>query len=154
MTEAGFFPRRVRPGAAAHRSALRAHLAQRSYHATHRPFEKRQIARKESRDRVSGDQTDQQARGGAAVAHIQNFGGLAQISRPNAESVPQPVVAPINLCAHGFHGMRGVQDVFALQQAMDDGLANRKTAQNRGAMRNGFISGDAGGAFPGGRRRF
>ena len=134
---------------------LRAHPDQRHGHPRHRSFHQRGVAGHEGSQAMGGQHARQQPRGGAAVAHVQDFRRLGQAADPDAMDQPRAVLAPSGLGPEGAHCRHRPQHVLALQQSFDLSRSDRLRTQHQRTVRNRLIARHADRArqFAGGVRR-
>jgi len=91
---------------------------------------------------VGRQQAQQQARAGAAVAHVEHLGGLGQAADAGAEHAPRRAGPGRrhHLGAERGHRRGGGQHVGALEQVVDDCLADRDGADHQGAVRDRLVA--------------
>ena len=89
------------------------------------------VAGDERRQGMRGQQAGEQTGRRAAVAEIEHRLGLGQPADPDAEHAPAvSAAAALDMGAQRAHGRRRAQHVLALEQAVDDGLADRHGAEH------------------------
>ena len=68
-------------------------------------------------------------------------------------NAPDAIAGAFNARAERPHGIGGVQNILAFQQAADGSFADGKRAQNQGAVGDRFVARNAGPALDGAARR-
>jgi hypothetical protein len=99
--------------------------------ALHRTLAQRRIAIECGRDRAARHRPHDQTATGARIAKIEGRGGLAVAAGPHAEDFPGPLAHPLDPGPERRHGLAGVDDVLALEQAGNAGLADRERPRIR-----------------------
>ena len=61
----------------------------------------------------------------------------------DAPNVPGAVFTAFHFCSQGLHGARRGEHIFRFEQAANARLPDRYGAQHEGAVRHGFVAGDA-----------
>ena len=92
---------------------------------------------------MAADDSHHQPRAGARIAEIQNRVGFREPSDPGAAHAPAAWRMTFDRGAELATGLRGAQHVVALEEAVDLRFADRKEAENQGAMRGRFVAWNA-----------
>ena len=110
-------------------------------HPPHRPGPQAGVAGHHREQRVRGQDTAQEARGGARVAHIQDIGGFGKAADASAGDTPDAVRVTGNLGPQRAHGTGGAQHVLPGQKAGNAGFANRQRTKHQGAVADRLVAG-------------
>jgi hypothetical protein len=94
-------------------------------------------------ERLSRQQSRQQAHGGTGIAQIE--GRIRRLQPVQTRSVNRDLtlIGPLDAYPHGTKSIEGGQAVFAFQKATDPGDPLRQGAQHDGTMGDGLVSGYA-----------
>jgi hypothetical protein len=112
-------------------------------HPAHRPSPQRGVAIENYRYRATGHGPHHQPAAGAGIAEIERSLRLCEAGHADAVDGPGEIAGAFHLRAQRLHGLGGIEDVFALQEARNPGLSDRQRAQNQGTVRNRLVTGDA-----------
>src|SRR5208337_1876932 len=89
------------------------------------------------------DDAHHQPRAGAGVAEIERRAGRKQCSEAGPADPPAARRQALDDRTQSFTGFAGAQDVVALEQPIDLGLAASQEAEDEGAMGNRLVAGRA-----------
>ncbi len=134
-----------------------AHLFERIENPPHRPAAQGSVAVESRGNAAAGDRADHQPAAGAGIAEIERPGRLGKAADADAMNPPGTVRQTLQRGAERPHRLGGVQHVLALQQAGNQGFADRQGRQDQSPVGNRFVAryADAAGqraALAGGKR--
>ena len=119
---------------------LDAHAAQRIEHAAHRPPDQRGVAGEGGGEGVAAGDAQRQADAGAGIAVVDDALGLEQAADAEPVDPPGAGAGAGDGRAEGAHGGDRGEDVVALEQALDAGLADGERPQHEGAVGNRLVA--------------
>ena len=118
---------------------FRAHAGERLHHPPHRPLRQRGVARKGRRQIMACQQTHQQTRRGAAIAHFERDARLEQAAHAHALDMPDALAIPLDPRAHSAQRGGGREHILALQQPLDPAFAHRQRGEHQRAVRDALV---------------
>ena len=136
----------------------RTHFGQRLEHAPHRPLRQRGIADEGRGHWASGHRAKGQPAAGGGIAEIERARRRGKAPDADAVNAPNALSRPFQPGAERAHGIGGMDDVLAFQQAADRAFADRQSRKDQGAVRDRLVAGYADAALKrgttaGGQRR-
>ena len=129
-------------GATRRRFETRAHLAQGIDHPAHGALRQAGIARQHGGNSLAGDKAQQQAGGGARIAHLQRASGLQETAHTHAVDDPVVLFAADRGAHRGQRGS-GRQHVLAFQQARNPAAAHGKRREHERTVADGLVARNA-----------
>src|SRR3546814_18357255 len=89
---------------------------------------------------MAGEQAYQQASRGTAITHVEGLLRLHESAHTYASNMPDALRIPVDIGAHGPHGLSRRDHILALQQAFYTAFPNGPPRQHQGAVRNTFVT--------------
>ena len=128
-------------------------FGQRIGHATHGPAPQTRVAGHDGEQGVGREQAGEEAGRRAGVAHVEHVGGFGQAADAAPADAPGAGSVVVDGGAECPHGGGGSEHVFALEDAVDTGFADRQGGEHQRTMADRLIAWDADGSGEGRCRR-
>src|SRR3546814_20511087 len=85
---------------------------------------------------MAGEQAHQQASRCTAITHVERLLRLHESAHTYASNMPDALRIPVDIGAHGPHGLSRRGHILALQQAFYTAFPNGQRRQHQGAVRS------------------